>query len=189
MASRTSNRHALPRGRAAQQVAYALLTYDTAALRSHVARAELETVTLQATVDALLGDVGRLSAEVAQARHEVGVLREQLAHPGPDPLTDRLLDMLTTQELDLREQVAVTSAAVTDLTGRLTDALSARGEPGPAPTAAEPSSADPGTDHVVHLAPAVTRLDAVPTLDATSHPGAVQAAAERLHEVRRSLDG
>ncbi|MEO6821899.1 MAG: hypothetical protein ABI468_05435 [Candidatus Nanopelagicales bacterium] len=129
MTTRAANRHTLPRGRRATLAAYALLSEDTASLRTQVAQDRLDQAALGATVGSLLGDVGRLSSELSGVREELAALRvdvqraqAQPAPTGPDPL----LALLAEHSADLREQLTGTQVVVAELAGRLTEVLTGR---------------------------------------------------------------
>lgn len=215
MATRAANRHTPPRGRHAVLAAYEGLTSDTASLRTEVERDRLEQVRLNATVDKLLGDVGRLSTGLSQIRHEMAALRVdvrnvQRAIPTvPDPL----LAVLAEHSAELREQLTSTQQVVAELAGRLTDVLTGRleGLDAHADTAVDSVAATDTMDdadrhqaeepdeelarRVVVRGPTVTRLDSVPEVQQQNGMAVpdeldlVRIAAARLHAVRRALDG
>ena len=155
MARRRSARHARPTGRGALAAAHVALEADVARLRSSGYADQLELVRLSALVDALVGQVQRLSLELAELRRELHAART--APPPPDPTVEVLAD----QVADLRATVAAQQSLLSDLTRRLLD-LMTRIEapvvvpaPSPAPTPTAPpafpvAAAPPGTP-VAHV--------------------------------------
>lgn len=126
MTTRAANRHTLPRGRRATLAAYALLSEDTASLRTQAAQDRLDQTALGATVGSLLDDVGRLSAELTGVRQELADLRADVQRAQVPPATaapDPLLVMLAEHSADLREQLTGTQQVVAELAGRLAEVL------------------------------------------------------------------
>ncbi len=117
MARRRSARHARPTGRGALAAAHVALEADVARLRSTGYADQLELVRLSAIVDALVGQVQRLSLELAELRRELQVARAAPAQPDP------VVEVLATQVAELRATVAAQQTMLSDLTRRLLDLM------------------------------------------------------------------
>jgi hypothetical protein len=98
-------------------VAYTNLEADVARLRSAGYSDHLELIRLAALVDGLLGQVTRLSAELAEMRREL-----HAARTAPAP-TDPRVELLAGQVAELRATVATQQAMLADLTRRVLDLL------------------------------------------------------------------
>jgi hypothetical protein len=97
--------------------AYTNLEVDVARLRSANYSDHLELIRLTALVDGLLGQVTRLSAELAEMRREL-----QAARSAPAPADPRV-ELLAGQVSELRATVATQQAMLADLTRRVLDLL------------------------------------------------------------------
>ena len=139
MARRRSARHARPTGRGALAAAHVALEADVARLRSTGYADQLELVRLSAIVDALVGQVQRLSLELAELRRELQVARAAPAQPDP------VVEVLATQVAELRATVAAQQTMLSDLTRRLLDLMTRIEAPVvvPAPSPAPTPSAPP----------------------------------------------
>ncbi len=139
MARRRSARHARPTGRGALAAAQVALEADVARLRSSGYADQLELVRLSALVDALVGQVQRLSLQLAELRRELHAART--TPPPPDPA----VEVLAVQVSELRATVAAQQSLLSDLTRRLLDLMTRIEAPVvvPAPSPAPTPSAPP----------------------------------------------
>jgi hypothetical protein len=136
MARRRSARHARPTGRGALAAAYAALDADVARLRSAGFADQLELVRLAAVVDGLVGQVQRLSLELAALRQELGAARSAPVQPDP------LVELLSTQVSELRSTVATQQAMLSELDRRVLALLTRLDQPAvvaPGPVAPPPA--------------------------------------------------
>lgn len=150
--------------------AYTNLEVDVARLRSANYSDHLELIRLTALVDGLLGQVTRLSAELAEMRRELHTARSA---PAP---ADPRVELLAGQVSELRATVATQQAMLADLTRRVLDLLThleaqasaaaaaSAARPVPAAEApAPPAYAAPAPAPVPHVDLATPRPDPAPT--------------------------
>jgi uncharacterized coiled-coil protein SlyX len=118
--------------------AYTNLEVDVARLRSAGYSDHLELIRLTALVDGLLGQVTRLSTELAEMRREL-----HAARMAPAPADPRV-ELLAGQVAELRSTVATQQAMLADLTRRVLDLLThleAQASAAAAASAARPAPA------------------------------------------------
>jgi uncharacterized coiled-coil protein SlyX len=188
MARRRSARHARPTGRGALAAAHVALEADVARLRSTGYADQLELVRLSAIVDALVGQVQRLSLELAELRRELQVARTSPAQPDP------AVEVLAAQVADLRATVAAQQTMLSDLTRRLIDLMARIEGPVvvPVPPPAPPTPTAPPAFPVA-AAPAahVDLAEPPPVASARATPTAFDDAlddetVQRLRLIRES---
>ncbi len=173
--------------------AYTNLEVDVARLRSAGYSDHLELIRLTALVDGLLGQVTRLSAELAEMRREL-----HAARTAPAPVDPRV-ELLAGQVSELRATVATQQAMLADLTRRVLDLLThleaqasaavaasaARQEPAAPvpPTYAEPPATPPAPAPVAPAPSPAPQVDlATPRPDAAATGRHVSQADDALDD-------
>jgi uncharacterized coiled-coil protein SlyX len=117
MARRPASRHARPRGRGPLRAANSRLLDDVARLRSSGHADHLELVRLGALVEGLLAQLQRMHADLADLRRDLQAARRAPAVRDPE------VEALARQVAELRATVATQQSTLSELTGRLIDAM------------------------------------------------------------------
>ncbi len=139
--------------------AYTNLEVDVARLRSAGYSDHLELIRLTALVDGLLGQVTRLSTELAEMRREL-----HAARMAPVPADPRV-ELLAGQVAELRATVATQQAMLADLTRRVLDLLThleAQASAAAAASAARPAPAPVAPVATAYVAPAAAPAPPAP---------------------------
>jgi len=159
--------------------AYTNLEVDVARLRSAGYSDHLELIRLTALVDGLLGQVTRLSTELAEMRREL-----QAARTAPAP-TDPRVELLAGQVVELRATVATQQAMLADLTRRVLDLLThleAQASAAAAASAVHPSAAPEAPVPPTYAAPAAPVASAPPVAPAPAPVPHVDLASPRADD-------
>jgi hypothetical protein len=167
--------------------AYTNLEVDVARLRSAGYSDHLELIRLTALVDGLLGQVTRLSTELAEMRREL-----HAARMAPAPADPRV-ELLAGQVAELRATVATQQAMLADLTRRVLDLLTHLEAQASAAAAASAARPEPAPVAAAYAAPAAApappapapapHVDlATPRVDATGGRGHLPQADDALDD-------